>query len=60
MALHSKYLCEIHAKNSQNGFCINDDSVIKYIYVKIAFTGCLYELLNIFLRIQLDLLLTHF
>ena len=59
MALYSKNLCKIHAQNSQNGFCINDDSVIENIYVKITFTRCPYEFLNIFLRIQLNLLLTH-
>ena len=41
MALHSKHPCQVHTQNSQNGFCINDNSVIEYIYVKIAFPAAL-------------------
>ena len=59
MALYSKNPCKIHAQNSQNGFCINDDSVVENIYVKISFTCCFNELFHILRCIQLDLLLTH-
>jgi len=48
MALYSKNLCKIHAQNSQNGFCINDDSVIENIYCQNhTLPAALYEFLNI-------------
>ena len=56
VTLYCQSLCQIQTQKSEDRLCINDNTVIKYINIKITSAGCTDKLLCTFL-IQFDLFL---